>query len=395
MGDLHGIETSLLFTLLILLSILVGYLWCLALSRLASGATAPAASPEPALKFAFVVPAHNEELGIGRTVASLLAVAYPRALFQVVVVADNCTDATAQKARLAGGRCLERHDAELRGKGYALAFAFGILLQEGFDAFVVVDADSVVSENFLCAAQARLYAGERAIQALYGISNPDASIMTYLFQVGNLIENLLFWEPKERLGLPIFLRGNGMVFGCEVLLDHPWEAFSITEDTEYGLMLVERGVRVSFAVEMGVYASQPETVQQAFAQRVRWAAGNSTLTKARAVRLIATGLFERDLDGLDCGLTLIAGSRPLLLLANLVLLGAAAFLGSPGFGTWALALFAAQLGYLGLGIFLNGFSCRKLVRLFLSPFYLLWLCGVSLLGVAGYRRNQWVRTSRT
>lgn len=381
--------------LLMGLSILVLYLWYLALARLAVGGKPAPSGAEPRARFAFVVPAHDEEAGIVATVQSLLRVDYPSELFDVVVVADNCSDQTAARAEAAGARCLERKDLTLRGKGYALRHAFTELLADDYNGFIVIDADSIVSANFLSGLAARFTAGAKVVQAYDGLSNPDASIMTYLFQVGNLLENVLYWEPKQMLGLPIFLRGNGMCFGREVLETYQWDAYSITEDTEYGLMLVGQGIRVDFAPEIGVYAHQPETLQQAFVQRVRWAAGNSTLTKGRALRLLVSGLLRRDLTTFDQGMSLIAGSRPLLLVANLVLLFFCWVIGAPGLSWWGAVLFLAQTLYIGLGVLLNGISVQKMLRLFLSPFYLAWLCTVSLLGAAGFRKNQWSRTTRS
>jgi len=378
----------------VILSALVLYQWVLALASLFPCKRQAVASA-PLYRFAFVVPAHNEESGIAATVQSLLNVDYPRSLFEVVVVADNCSDSTAEMARGAGARCLERVDVSLRGKGYALRHAFAQLLAEEFEAFVVVDADSVVTANFLSVINARLGAGDQVIQSYYGVSNPDASIMTYLLQVGNLIENRLYWEAKQLLGLPIFLRGNGMCFRKDVLQRYPWGAFTITEDTEYGLMLVANGIPVQFAPEIGVYAYQPETLEQAFAQRVRWAAGNASLTKGKAAELIWSGLVGKDLSSFDLGISLVAGSRPLMLISNVALAGICGILKKPGLLTWAGIIFIGQLSYIGLGVALNGLSVQKMYRLFLSPIYLLWLCFISILGAAGFRKNQWVRTKRT
>jgi len=388
------VVTLLLAAGLAALSVLVLYMLSLALAYFVGENARTAIPLLPRSRFAFVVPAHDEECGIEQTVASLSCVAYPSAMFEVVVVADNCTDATAARAQAAGARVLERADLNNKGKGYALHHAFSQLLPEGHDAFIIIDADSVVSDNFLQVLDARLRAGEQVVQAYYGIANPDASILTYLFQVGNLIENKLYWEPKQRLGLPVFLRGNGMCFARAILEKYPWDAFSITEDTEFGLMLVEEGIRVNFASEMGVFAQQPETFQQAFAQRVRWAAGNSTLTKGRALQLLARGVVNREPASFDLGMSLLVASRPLLLVVNLLLgLLCALWAQAPLF-YWAASLFVLQLFYLWLGIILNGLSPQNLLRILLSPFYLSWLCVISLMGAAGFRNNQWVRTSR-
>ncbi len=159
-----------------------GYLGVLTVLSLANRPS-PRSGSAP-YRFAVVVPAHDEARGIAATVASLLELDYPRALFRVIVVADNCTDATAERSLLAGAEVLEREDAERRGKGHALAFAFDRLARERWaDAVVVVDADTIASRNLLTAFAARLAEGDSAIQARYGVRNPDASWRTRLMTI--------------------------------------------------------------------------------------------------------------------------------------------------------------------------------------------------------------------
>ncbi|TMA14399.1 MAG: glycosyltransferase, partial [Deltaproteobacteria bacterium] len=156
----------------------------------------------PALRFGIVVPAHDEEAGIAATVRSLLALDYPRELFRVFVVADNCSDATASRAREAGATVLERHDLERRGKGYALEYAFGVLLRDGrADALVVVDADTVVSRNLLTAFAHRLEDGEDAVQADYAVRNVFASWRTLLMSVALGLVHVVRPIARERLRL--------------------------------------------------------------------------------------------------------------------------------------------------------------------------------------------------
>src|SRR5438105_3552486 len=119
-----------------------GYLFFLSL--LSARLKPPPPAPQTTW-FVIVVPSHNEETGIARTVENLLKLSWPKELFKVLVVADNCKDATAQRARAAGAEVLERTDLVKRGKGYALAYAFETVLAEGnSDAVVVVDADTIV-----------------------------------------------------------------------------------------------------------------------------------------------------------------------------------------------------------------------------------------------------------
>ena len=201
----------------------------------------PAAAPLTRLRFDVVVPAHDEEVEIGGTVASLVAIDYPRELFRVLVIADNCTDRTAERAAAAGAQVLVRNDPKHRGKGYALAHAFNQSLAESFaDVVVVVDADTAVSSNLLTAFAARFEAGAVAVQADYGVRNPLSSwrtrVMTIALaafhgEVGGTDASVIMQAPRQQRR---FRRRSGVRF-C---LFH-------CEDLEYGLALSYAGIRVA------------------------------------------------------------------------------------------------------------------------------------------------------
>jgi 1,2-diacylglycerol 3-beta-glucosyltransferase len=354
----------------------------------------------PRLRFAVIVPAHDEEEGIAHTLENIKSVDYPQSLFEIVVVADNCSDGTSSVAQSCGVRSLERDDPELRGKGYALQFAFSRLLKESFDAFIVVDADSVLDADFLRVMNDRLLRGEKVVQACYGMSNPDVNPMTYMMQVGNVMENFLFYAAKARLGLPAVLRGNGMCFAREVLEENPWDSFSVVEDTEYTLRLVREGIAIPFAAETRVLARQPETIDQAHTQRVRWASGNLKLTRVHALSLISEGARRGSGTLIDLGVSFLVLSKPLLLLASLLLASATIVVGALAPLNpiaWGLGIFPAALLmiYMAIGIVSAGISPRRFAYLLCTPWYLGWFFLVSLLGVAGYRANLWLRTGRT
>src|SRR5579862_6072340 len=119
---------AILLALALPAALVTGYLAVLTL--LSWRPRAPEPVP-PLLRFDVVVPAHDEAQGIAATVESLFAMDYPRELFRVLVVADNCTDDTAARARAAGAEVLVRDETRLRGKGHALAHAFTRILREG------------------------------------------------------------------------------------------------------------------------------------------------------------------------------------------------------------------------------------------------------------------------
>ncbi|MBI5548426.1 MAG: glycosyltransferase, partial [Deltaproteobacteria bacterium] len=228
----------------------------------------PALEQVPRLRFDLLVPAHDEAANIAATVKSLLALDYPASLRRVVVVADNCRDETARLAAEAGAAVWVREHRQRVGKGHALAFAFSRCLAEGWsDAVVVVDADTLVSPSLLQAYSARLEQGARALQADYGVRNPDDSWRTRLAAIAFALFHTVRSLARERLGLSCGLRGNGMCFTTGLLREVPYAAFSLVEDVEYGLRLGEAGQRVWYADEARVYGEMVSTAHASASQR--------------------------------------------------------------------------------------------------------------------------------
>src|SRR5262249_27100224 len=181
-------------------------------------------------RFEIIIPAHNEEAGIARTVQSVRSVDYPGTLFAVTVVADNCTDRTASVAKAAGAKVLVRQDETRRAKGYALACGFAHVLDEGqADALVVIDADTQVSANLLHAFSAQLDHGAQAVQADYAVQNPSDSWRTRLMAVAFGSFHALRSLAQERLKVSCGLRGNGMCFTAQLLRQVPHDAVSLVE----------------------------------------------------------------------------------------------------------------------------------------------------------------------
>jgi cellulose synthase/poly-beta-1,6-N-acetylglucosamine synthase-like glycosyltransferase len=129
----------------------------------AAASAGPGARPVP--KLAIIVPAHNEELLVARSVSSLRAAAHPGV--RIYVVAHNCSDATAARAEAAGAEALVYNDPAARGKGFALRYGFRHALSAGAEAVMVVDADSIVSANTITAVEQAFAAGARVVQCRY------------------------------------------------------------------------------------------------------------------------------------------------------------------------------------------------------------------------------------
>jgi GT2 family glycosyltransferase len=372
------------------------YLGVLALAARRPVSPGPAAPPRT--RFAVVVPAHDEEDGIAATVASLRALDYPEPLRRLVVVADNCTDETAARAAAAGAAVLVRVDPDRRGKGHALAHAFAALEAEGWaDAVVVVDADTSVSPGLLRAFARRFEAGAQAVQARYGVRNPDASWRTRLLVLALCLFHDLRSLGRTRLGLSAGLRGNGMGLSRRALRQVPYAAFSIVEDVEHGIALGEAGLRVGYVAEASVRGDMAARGDGSRTQRRRWEQGRAALAWARGPRLVWAGLCRRDPVLLDLGLDLLV--PPLTTLVLAVLAGSAAALVRLSLGgpLWAaLPWLAAALllaAYVLRGWALSGVGARGLVDLLVfAPAYVVWKLALSLRRAP--RRGEWIRTAR-
>jgi cellulose synthase/poly-beta-1,6-N-acetylglucosamine synthase-like glycosyltransferase len=235
-------------------------------------------------KFAFVIPAHNEESGIVKTIQSCQDIEYPKNLCSIYVIADNCSDSTAQVSKNAGAFVFERFHDTKKSKGYALeAFFENFLSQEksaNYEAFVVVDADTLVEKNILNAFCVRLLNGQNWIQCYYTSSNPNSSWRTRLLTFALALFNGVWLKGQTALGLSCSLRGNGMCFQKEALTRFPWKAYSLAEDLEFSWHLRLAGERVWFAPETKVYGEMvSQSGKTADAQRQRWEVGRNLLKK--------------------------------------------------------------------------------------------------------------------
>lgn len=359
----------------------------------------PVARQPATLRFDFVVPAHNESMGIANTVKSLQAVDYPQALFRVLVVADNCTDDTAAKAREAGALVLERHNAELRGKGYALAHAFERCLTDGADAVVVVDADTLVSANLLSAFAARLAAGNVAVQAHYGVQNPNASWRTRLMRIALSMFHQVRSIGRERLKVSAGLRGNGMCFRTSLLREVPHDAFSLVEDLEYGIRLGRRGFRVAYAFEADVLGEMVSGEAASRSQRHRWEHGRAQMLAQHGYPLLKDALAQRSPLLFDLAMdVLVPPLSRVVALTVLGALGSAVLLVLTGHGAVASGAFGVALACLGLyvtaGWLHSGTGLRGLVDLALAPAYVLWKVVLVFQKTKGQKQTEWVRTTR-
>ncbi len=398
-GVLLALEIALAIPLLYLLALAIAA----AIGTLRDAASRGKGATQPTTAtFAILVPAHNEELLIGKALNSLARLAYPLDRYAVHVIADNCTDRTAEIAGAAGANIYvhERVDEEKRGKGFALAWAFDLLMRGDthYDAYIVLDADAVVEPGFLAALARGLARGGLALQSHNAVLNAAESPTSALRWLALSLMNYIRPLGRNILGGSSTLTGNGMCLTHEMLARHPWRAFGLSEDYQYYLSLVASGEKVLFVPDANVRSVMPTTARQLKTQDIRWESLNadaSSWQRRIAWRLFSEGLRRHSWVRLDAlaelltpPLSALAGGCALLLVAAVALLAPLQII-------IAALLTAMLLIYVGSAFALLRPPLSVYRALVYAPAYIarkLWIYFV----LRRLRKNTttWVRTSR-
>jgi cellulose synthase/poly-beta-1,6-N-acetylglucosamine synthase-like glycosyltransferase len=261
------------------------------LAALARRKKLPAVDSAPSTRFLVAIPAHDEASGIAQTVASCLNQDYPSALFEVVVIADNCIDQTAAIAAQAGATVLQRTDPVRRGKGYAIAYLLEHSINTGrieaCDALVVIDADTTAQPLLLSRFAERLAQGHDWIQCYDTISNCDQSWRTRLMTYAFSLINGVALRGQNALGLSAAFRGNGMCLSTQGLRRIPFQTFGLAEDLEHSWAVRLAGEWIAFAPDVAVYAAMPEPGSNGAAtQRSRWEYGRNEVRRRTLLPLL-------------------------------------------------------------------------------------------------------------
>ena len=349
-------------------------------------------------RIALLVPSHDEETSIAATVAALRADLAETD--RLLVVADNCSDGTAQAAAAAGAEVIERHDPSRHGKGYALAFGVEHLSKLPPDVVVIVDADCRVSADGpeqLARVAART---GRPVQAEYLLTlppKPDAR--SALSGLAFLVRNLVRPRGLHRLGLPCQLTGSGMAFPWPMLRDAPPLRANLVEDMVLGIELALAGTPPILCSAVAVSSALPEPGRVQLRQRRRWEHGHLSTLLLRGPHLLLVGVARRKVALVAMALDLMV--PPLALLASAIaglslVAGGAVWAGASA-GPLLLCLTGGTLVLIAVLSAWWRFG-RHLVsaRTFAAvPFYVLWKMPLYLGFFLRGRHKRWERTSRT
>ena len=373
----------------------VSYLLLLTAAAALAQRETPTRQGSPTSRFALLVPAHNEAQLLPQLLQNLRQLDYPPELFTVYVVADNCTDNTAELGRAGGAIVHERFNSDLRGKGYALDWLLQRLWAspEAYDAIGILDADSVVSPNFLRVMDARLARGERVIQGYYTVRQPEGSSSAGIRAVALIVLHYLRPQGRMVLGGSTGLKGNGMVFATDILREHRWTA-SLTEDIEFHMALILAGERAMFAPDAVVWAEMPDSLQNAQTQNERWEKGRMEMIRRFVPELLGQALqrrsfllFDAAIEQLIPPFSVVAGASGALLLTALALRN------SRGIAL-ASYIVLGQAVYVFAGLALARAPGEVYRALLFTPAYVAWKLWLYVRLLLGLKPRSWVRTTR-
>lgn len=377
------------------LALMVGYLLLLTLVAWWAPRRTPPRNQAPSHRFLFLIPAHNEEQLLPSLLENLRQLDYPPALYAVHVVADNCTDSTAELARAGGATAHERFDTELIGKGYALEWLLQRIWASGepHDAIVILDADTIVSTNFLTVMDARLARGERIIQAYYAVRDPETSWSASLRSIALMAVHYLRPQARMVLGGSVGLKGNGMVFAAEIVRRYRWPA-SLTEDIEYHMALIMGGERVTLAPDALVWAEMPGTLRAAQSQNARWERGRLQMVRRYVPLLLRTSLTRRNFLLFDAAVEQIIPPLSIVAIGSIVTLLAMLLLQDPIGTAVAAALVIGQAVYILSGLILARAPGKVYQALFYAPVFIAWKIWLYLQVLFNRGQRSWIRTTR-
>lgn len=363
-------------------------------------------------KFAIVIAAHNEEKVIVNSLKSLNELKYDRDYFDIFVVADNCTDKTAEYSVKENALVYERFDDKNKGKGYALEWMFNKIFEmdKEYSAIVVLDADNIVSPNFLTEMNIKLNNGHKVIQGYIDSKNPNDNWLTLSYSIAFWSNNRLFQLCRDNLGLSCQLSGTGFCLEIETLKKIGWGATCLTEDLEFTCKLAMNDMRVVSAYKAIVYDEKPLTLRQSWNQRKRWMQGFADVSSRYFWKLIEKFILQKDFKALDCALYSI---QPIVItilgivsIFNLgrFIISILGFVFGQAFSFEFRAIEFIYMGYFMFQFFITPIMMYLdsklnfkvfLYYIFIYPLYIITWIPISIQGIINKNKKEWFHTDHS
>lgn len=265
-------------------------------------------SAPPVSRIAAIIPARNEQAVVPKLIDSLLRQRYPRTLFDIYVVPNNCTDNT-RKAALDAGALVLDCDVPVHSKGEVLRWTFEKLSSgdKKYDAFCIFDADNVVDGGFFQAANNALAAGYGVAQGYRDSKNADDNWVAGCTSIFFWFMNRFFNHARSAMNMSASLNGTGIMISAETVATIGFDTCTLTEDQEFTGICAINGVKIGWMEDAVTYDEQPITLRDSFTQRRRWGAGTLQCFKHYGKSLSRAIRERRSMDALDV-LVVFAGT---------------------------------------------------------------------------------------
>ncbi|MBQ3225872.1 MAG: glycosyltransferase family 2 protein [Clostridia bacterium] len=273
-------------------------------------------SPKKMNKYAVLIPARNEEKVIPHLIASIKGQTYPSELIDIFVIADNCTDNTAQVSMEAGAfHVYQRENKELIGKGYALDYTLAKIREDypdnDYEGYFVFDADNLLDERYIEEMNTMFSNGHRIITSYRNTKNYGTSWVSAGCSLWYLRESRFLNHPRTLLNTSCAISGTGFLVHREILEKvGGWKFFLLTEDIEFTLHHVLEGECIAYCDKAVLYDEQPVKFSQSWRQRMRWTKGSMQVTRKYFFKMVK-GIFTG--KGFACFDLAVATMIPLIL----------------------------------------------------------------------------------
>lgn len=356
-------------------------------------------------RYAVAISARNESLVIGGLIESIHNQKYPSELIDIFVVADNCTDNTADVARAAGAYVYERNDTEKVGKGYALDWLFDRIGKEHcdkkYDAYLVFDADNVIAPDFVAEMNKVFDNGYRIVTSYRNSKNYGENWITAGYSLWFLREAKFLNNSRMQLGTSCAISGTGFLVSTEIIRENGgWIHHLLTEDIEFTTDSIIKGENIGYAEKAVLFDEQPLTFYQSYIQRLRWSKGFYQVFRKYGRRL-AKGIIEGRFSCFDMLMTLMPAMLLTLMsiVVNAVAIPFGIISGSEHLPMLAATLAETLLGFYAIFFFLGAITTitewkqihckniKKIVYVFTFPIFMLTYVPISI--IALFKKVEW------
>ncbi|NLJ70528.1 MAG: glycosyltransferase family 2 protein [Clostridiaceae bacterium] len=250
---------------------------------------------KPQTRFAILISARNEEIVIPYLIRSLKVMDYPKELFDIFVIADNCSDQTAAVAKAEGAKVCSRNDETRATKGYALNWFFSHNLKQllvKYDHCVIFDADNLVDPNFLKVMDRHIQTGETFLAGYMDCKSPEKSVIASANALFYLNRSRFLHQARNNLGLPLAsVSGTGFSFDLKLIKDTGWDTQTLTEDVEFTMQMILKDQKPVYIKEAIFYDEPTSEFMPMIRQRFRWGMGS-----VQTMRLMTGKLFRYALN---------------------------------------------------------------------------------------------------